>query len=432
MSIVTSDTSITHTFGNVACVAMDYIKGYFTPNFFQTEHISTRIAYKQLDIFRSNREFWKNKKPVIILTPRVEIDDSSVAGYGSAQFSRITNSRSPVEFSDLHDVILDRAHGVQLRFAWNRIKVNYDVAIVVQTYNEQINLANTLKNRLVPPKPDYIHTTLEACIPKGIIRPISQHLGFKLNDPDITAGTVHYLNTHGVVPFTYKLKNASGTNEYFMLYDTNIEMIPSDITTDAGDSIGVVNDSYTIGLTMSFEFNTVGTWYVHLADANLNFITNPSDAEIDSISQYKDEDAIVPLYSIPLRYNLRLGDGWKILQSPTYAVTEEGMGEKHLDITDIGQIIPTPIQNTLRALVDHNRKHAIPLDPYIRFKCFKDHRELPYGKEGFEVDLEKFKIYTYDCTPRRTYRLFIMVNNVMINSISPEVNKHMGYVRPEK
>lgn len=61
MSIVTSDTSITHTFGNVACVAMDYIRSFFSDGFFKTEHISTKIAYRQLDVFRSKKEFWKTK-----------------------------------------------------------------------------------------------------------------------------------------------------------------------------------------------------------------------------------------------------------------------------------------------------------------------------------------------------------------------------------
>ena len=69
MSIVTSDTSVTHTFGNVACLAMNYIKDFFPDDFFRTEHISTKIAYQQLNVFRSRREFWKNEKPMLILKP---------------------------------------------------------------------------------------------------------------------------------------------------------------------------------------------------------------------------------------------------------------------------------------------------------------------------------------------------------------------------
>ena len=46
MSIRRSNTSITHTFGNVACVALDYIKYFYYKNLFKTVHISTKVKYR--------------------------------------------------------------------------------------------------------------------------------------------------------------------------------------------------------------------------------------------------------------------------------------------------------------------------------------------------------------------------------------------------
>lgn len=435
MSVITSDTSITHTFGNVACEAMEFIKSYFLDGFFQTEHISTKISYRQFDMLKAQKEFWKHKKPILILKPRVDIDDSSVAGYGSASHSRITNSKYPVEFGETHPVIVDRKHGVMLRYALNRIKLYYDVAIIVQTYNEQQNLAHSLKNRLVPPTPYYLASTLEACIPKGIIQPISKHLGFAKDDPEITAGTIHYLNTYGKVPFTYKLKNGSGTNEYFMLYDTRIEIIPSDINTDDGESINMVNDTYTIGLTMSFEFNSIGTWYVFLKNGDENYITNPTDTEIDIMNRNLGnevvEPEIAPLSSIPLRYNLNLESNWTILEAPTYFVSEEGLGLGVCDITNFSQALPSATQRTLKDIYLHNKHMGIPLHPFIRFRCFKGTKELPYGEQGFTIDLEEFIIKTHDCTPRVTYRLFILINPTAIQSMSSEVDRHSGELQRE-
>lgn len=435
MSIITSDTSITHTFGNVACEAMEFIKSYFSDDFFRTEHISTKISYRQLDMFRTHKEFWKHKKPIIILKPRIDIDDSTVAGYGAATHSRITNSKSPVEFGETHPVIVDRTHGVMLRFAWNRIKLYYDIAIIVQTYNEQVNLAQTLKNRLVPPTPYYLKTTLEACIPKGIIQPISHHLGFQDNNPERTAGTIHYLNRYGTVPFTYKLKNASGTNEYFMLYDTNIEIIPSDINIDDGEAVNMVNDTFTIGLTMSFEFNTVGTWYVFLQDRIDFYIRNPSDSEIEIgnrySSSYNADGTIVPLSSIPLKYDLQLGNDWKVLEAPAYFVTSDGIGPEYRDTTSLSQAIPKATQQTILDVYRYVKASGIPLHPFIQFRCFKGTREIPYGCNGFTVDLDQFDLYTYDCTPRVSYRLFILINNLAIYSISDEVSRHSGDLKKE-
>ena len=81
---------------------------------------------------------------MLILKPRVEIDDSSVGYYGSALMNRVTNSKLGVEFANTVPVIIDEQYGVMLRFGWNRFKIYYDVAIVVQTYNEQLNIMYSL------------------------------------------------------------------------------------------------------------------------------------------------------------------------------------------------------------------------------------------------------------------------------------------------
>ena len=101
-----------------------------------------------------------------------------------------------------------------------------------------------------------------------------------------------------------------------MLYGTNVEVVLSEISGDDGESIGMITDTYTIGLSMSFEFNAPGSWYVFLKDNNPNFIMNPTDSEIEAGNQKLVGERIVPLLTIPLKYNLHLEEGWKILQSP--------------------------------------------------------------------------------------------------------------------
>ena len=52
MSVIQTNSSVTHTFGNVTCFALDYIKKYFDEDFFKVVHVSTKLAYRQLDILR--------------------------------------------------------------------------------------------------------------------------------------------------------------------------------------------------------------------------------------------------------------------------------------------------------------------------------------------------------------------------------------------
>lgn len=417
MSIVSSNTAITHTFGNVACVVMDYVKSYFSPDFFNTEHISTKMSYKQLDVFRAKREFWKNKKPMLILKPRIEMDDSSKGFYGSAMTNRVTNNKLNVEFMNTVPVIKDDKYGIMLRLGWTRLKLYFDIAIVVETYNQQMNLAHSLNNDIVPQTPTIVKTCLESCIPKGVIVPLQKHLGCDVTD---TANTLKYMNTYGVVPFTYKLKDSSGMDEYFMLYDTNLEIIMSDISLDDGDKRGLIADTYTINMAMSVEFYAVGTWFLMLKDAQHDYIMNPSDAELVG----KDaNERIIPLLSIPMRFDLHLEDGWRIMQSPVFVVTSNGVGEQYKDVTPFGTILTDDVKTMITNLVRHNRSIGLPISPYLRFRMFKGTREMTYGKTGFEIDLDTFEIITYDCTPGISYRLFILINNVAIHSITPEVQK---------
>ena len=76
MSILQANASVTHTYGNVACLAMDYIKKYFDDDFFKVTHISTKLGHRQLNIYRTKIEFWKLHKPILLMRPRIEMDDS--------------------------------------------------------------------------------------------------------------------------------------------------------------------------------------------------------------------------------------------------------------------------------------------------------------------------------------------------------------------
>ena len=123
MSITISNPSIVHTFGNVACVAINYIESFFPENFFTKTHIATKMAHRQLDPFRARTGFWKNKKPMLVLRPRIDFDGSSNWFYGSTMMTRVTHSDSPMEFCDLVEVMHDDENRVSVQYIWNRYKV---------------------------------------------------------------------------------------------------------------------------------------------------------------------------------------------------------------------------------------------------------------------------------------------------------------------
>lgn len=408
MSIIYSNGSVTHTFGNVACLAMDYIKRFFPKDFFSVEHISTKLAYRQLDIFRSNREFWKLRKPMLILRPRIEMDDSSKYFYGAAFMNKMHNVTSPAEYANRIPLLQDAQRGVSMEFLWNRYKIYYDIVIIVETYNEQLNLANHLLNSIVPNTPFMISTPLESYVPRGIIENVSDYLGINKSN---TAEIVSYLNTHSKTPFTYKFKNGSGNNEYFTLYDTNVEAIASEISLDDGNQRGMITDTFTLSFTLSCEFNSMSAFYLHLRDNTDKFIPYMPD-------NIKNDDRIVPLFSIPLLFNMNIDQGWIISSAPTYTVASTN----EPDITDISGIFT----DELKGVLNYQKTMKLPQDLFIKFRVFKGNDELSNDKTGYQINLDNIHkpfITTYDLSLRDTYRLFILVNNNYINSIKAELTE---------
>ena len=407
MSVIQSNGSVTHTFGNVSCVAMDYIKKYFKEDFFKRTHISTKLAYKQLNTFRTNEEFWKLHKPLLILRPRIEINDDAKWFFGTAKMNRMYNARNPMEFTSRVELLKDPEKGVLLEFMWNRAKIYYDVVIALNSYNEQLNIAHYLHNMIVPNTPFFINTALESFVPKNTIYTIADYLGI---DRDNTAAILQYLNTYGNTPFTYKFKDGSGNDEFFSLYGTNIEAIVSEIDTDEGVEKGMTTDNFTISFTLSMEFNMMGSYFLTLFDKKDTFITCPPDTDIGKA------DAIVPLLTVPLYEGLPdIPEGWKIVYAPSFLITDPNK-----DITDISAVF----DSALKEVIKYQRSLHLDLDLFVRFRVFAGYKELPYGERGYELDLRDLnhpKLITYNGKPNMTYRIFVIVNNSYIHSITSDI-----------
>ena len=87
-----SQTSLAHTYGNVTCQIVDYLKNMFPSGYFKTVHVSSSIAYRQFNVFQnSNKEFLKKSKPMLIVRPRIEINDSDTFLYNTFLTTRMTD-----------------------------------------------------------------------------------------------------------------------------------------------------------------------------------------------------------------------------------------------------------------------------------------------------------------------------------------------------
>ena len=258
--------SMAHVYGNVTSFVTEYIKQLFPENQFRTVYINTTIAYRNFAKFNinTNREFFKKRKPMLIVKPRLEIDTSDAFLDGTLFTTRITDMVDPREWGNLQDFILDKKNALYIKFLMNRLIMYYDVSLVYETQMRQINHLHYLKNRVRQNAPFNVSTNLESMIGRDMIILLTKLAGIDcVNGDEMDVPKImDYLNRHAVYPVTYKMKDSVGREEFFRYHPANIELTFSNLDIDGGDKTGQITDNFFLNFTVRAEFSTAGMYYL--------------------------------------------------------------------------------------------------------------------------------------------------------------------------
>jgi hypothetical protein len=413
MHYAVSSTSLAHTFGNITSYITEYIKGLFPLNFFKTVHISSTIAYKQIDMFRLlNKEFIKKIKPILIIKPRIDFNADDVFLDNTFLTRRMWDSMlGDVDFNNLQHFMIDDKNKYRVNYLLNRIKVYFDVMIVTETPLEQFNVAHYFRNITIHDSPFLMATSLESHVPKPIFDGISKIINKPIYNSDGNPRDfIEYLNNHSAYPITYKLKNASGNDEFFRYYQTNVESSITNFSVDEGSKRGFISDINTINFTVSAEFYTSGLYYLFTHDKQIIDMISFDISVDNKLTGIKE---IIPMFTMANMYKQTLENGWKMYQSSMFKTEKSG----HPDTLDLKLII-TPA--FIRVIEYHTHK-GLPLDTFMKFKLFKDARELSLEREEFSLDYSNLTVTTNVSNVNSTYRIFLYVNTLYINEMADEI-----------
>ena len=403
MEFAVAQTSLAHTYGNVTCFIADYIKNLFPKNYFKTVHISTAIAHKQFSIFQnSNKEFLKKSKPMLIIRPRIEVDDSSVFLYDTYLTTNAHNIYMDTSFTNLQPFIEDKDNGVFVKFLLNRLKMQFDISIITETYMEALNQSHFLKNRLPINYTQMLPTSLESYVPRDLLKALGDIVNIPLYDENNSvAPFMEYVNSHSIFPVSYKMKNSTGNDEFFRYYPVNVDTGYSGLSVDEGNKKGHIVDSCAVQLSVTAEFNATGLYYI--------FTRN--DVKFDEIkTSIATSDRIIPVFTYDNLYISKYGTGWNIFCAPMYSVDNEDV-----DVTDISSLLNSSILYVIKYHITNN----IPLELFIRTEVMKNSTQL--NSDEFEVDFDKLTLTTKSCNTRAVYRFIIHVNTQYINGLLNEV-----------
>jgi len=403
MGYCMAQTSLAHTYGNITCFITEYIKGLFPENYFKTVHISSTIAYRQFNIFQNtNKEFLRKSKPMLIIRPRVELNDSDTFLYNTLLTTRMMDNYIDTSFTNLQPFINDKSKGNQIKFLLNRLKMFFDITIVTETQMEQLNQAHFFKNRVRQEKPFFLKTCLESFIPRELFELMAKDIGMEMYDENGSIKPfLDYVNSVSMYPISYKMKNSTGNDEFFRFYPVNIDTTISGLAIDEGNKKGMIADTHTISFTVSTEFNASGLYYY--------FAEHPEWIDDFVIGMHDgDPNRLIPLFTINNLYKERIADGWNIYTSPIYMVDAHA----DPDIMDIKQLF----NNSMMRCIEYHKEHGIPLSTFMQYTVMKDNQTLKPHID-YELDFDEFKLITKKINPSSTYRLIIFVNTFYINSL---------------
>lgn len=413
MGVSMASTSTAHTYGNVTCFIVEYVKN-LVPGYFKTVHVTSTMAYRELSKINLNNHpnLLKKKKPILIIRPRVELDTDDIFLGGTYLTTRLTDQFMERDFTNLQPFFQDDNTGLSIKFLLNRLKIVYDITIICNTQMEQINIANFLKNKVRMNRPFPVETYLESQIPKTMLDMYSKVADIPMYDKNNSVSEfLKHINGKSRYPITYKMKTSTGNDEFFRYYPANLLISINGLSIDEGSKKGQVFDSFTTTFTIPVEFNTAGLYYLFHKDETVHIEIKK---QTDKIFGEEGSGTMFPVFTIHHLFDLPLPEGWTLYGTSIFKTDKEFDEEDEVDLTVLHN-------QSMIEFIKHCNRNGLPLDPFIKVYLMKDNKMLTEGVE-YTLSKDTTLLTLRACNPASSYRVIIHSNTAYINDLMKTVH----------
>lgn len=389
------NSSASHTYGNVLAVIEKFILNEFPADLFKTVTATTTLASRQLNHLPS--QLHKKEMPIMVLAPRIVFGQEENRFLGNTLMnSRVTNTHSIYGDGSLLPLAEDKSKKLYVHGHYNRSVMYIDVVMSFNTYNEQVNWMSYIYNMMAINHNQFIRAPLELYIPDGFCQLIGNITKIPVvGDDNSVYKFLTYMNSIWHHPITYKLKGGSNSNEFFMYYLADIDVVFQEPTAGAGIKDGQIRRGFDVSFTVRCDFNTIG--YFTLNNPDLKKPVNVSTV---------DDMTIVPIFSDVINLNdFDVPIGWSILGWPIFKLKE---GDNSISIDNI-------LNQSLRVVIDYHLNLGIPMERFIKIE-FRENGEI-LNDEMFYIDWAQRRLVLSCPNHRRTYRMIIIVSHDYINNL---------------
>lgn len=409
-----ANTSASSVYGCIAYAIQDRILQEFPKDFFKYLTISSEIATRNIRrnfrTINTNNEMSKREKPYLVIQPTYAAMDEDGPFQNIPLTSNFYNMQFGVDAYQLQPVLHDEKNGYNLRYKFNRDRIEYDVTVVLGTETHQIDVYKAFANNINWRKPEYLRVALESVIPKRMIAMISKMCGMDVEQSEeYIPILLQYLNSIPGCPISYKLRNSSASDEWFMHYPHNVVIVFDNFEFERGQRKGMTDDYNPFTFKVTAEFNYPAVYFIDAIPEKIKGI----DFEIKTKEYDTDNDTFVPIYSIenlmnrypPVRNGMHLY-GTSLLKT---------------DITDYRQV---EYKVPLTSVIDNQhikviRAHAglnIPLSTLMELILLKNREEQAYDTDYY-VDWNTLELVIKKPDNAATYRIIMYFNYAQVNEV---------------
>lgn len=401
-------------YGNIGSAIKELIISKFPYEFFKYVNVSSELAFRNFRRnlkYNSANEMSKRLKPFLIIKPIYSVGGNDLFLNDIPLTKNFDNIEYGIDKRYLFPVIKDVDNHYQIDFKMNRDKIDFDITLTVATLHQQLDVYKAMLNQFVWDRPYAYKTALESVIPRSIVKYVSTLLGYDIDkDPSRTPTLLRYLKKNSKYPITYKIRNASSLDEFFMYYNHDVIVTFSDLTLDDAVKKNMTDESYNITFRVSAEFNLPGLFLLSGNNETL------FDMKIDMVSSDDNSKEFIPLCTYTNFYNKYPStlNGFKLYTSSIFNVeSNPKTKEDYLDIEELFE--PSVLQ-----VIKENIALSNSIESVLNLILIKNNEELTAGTD-WEFNPNKLRVIIKNPEKESTYRIVVYFNSLKINDRLVEI-----------
>lgn len=406
---VASSSSST-TYGNVMSVCKDIIIKLFPVNYFKDVYVSSEISYTNIRrrLGRNTiNEMSKLERPFMNINPQIQPPNGDLYLYDIPLTKNIDNMEVGLQRNTLFSILKNTVDHYNLTYKLNRDQIQFDITITVDTLIQQLDLYKYMLNHLVWERPFASKVSLESMIPREMVSYMGHLSNIDIDDKknNQIPAMLKMMNTYSRFPITYKMRNGTALDEFFMYYNAELLIMYSDLSLENVNRRNMADDYYQITFRATVDFNLPGM-YALTGDYPRPLAVGVS-LRSDNIDGSHD---LIPLYTVNNLYAKysSVKNGFILLTSSRFQTESDPVTKQ--DSLNLSVLF----EDDYLKVIKENYIKNIPMNTLFDIILLKDNNVLEESKD-WGINWNTMDLVIKNADDKATYCVLVYINNSLFN-----------------